>query len=88
MVLLHGFGLTGDMWASLAIVLARNHTAIVSDLRGMGMSDHPGTGYTMKNQAVDIGGIMDDTFVREISEIGGAVQSWSTHRRHALKRDR
>src|SRR6202521_5579502 len=53
-VLLHGFGFTGDMWAPLAIVLAKDHTVIVPDLRGMGMSDHPDTGYTKKNQAVDI----------------------------------
>jgi pimeloyl-ACP methyl ester carboxylesterase len=32
---------------------------IVPDLRGMGMSDHPETGYTKKNQAVDIAGVMD-----------------------------
>jgi hypothetical protein len=42
-VLLHGFGDTGDMWAPLAIVLAKDHTVIVPDLRGMGMSDHPDT---------------------------------------------
>src|SRR3989441_9598758 len=58
-VLLHGFGFTGDMWAPLAIVLANDHTVIVPDLRGMGMSDHPDTGYTKKNQAVDIAGVMD-----------------------------
>jgi nitronate monooxygenase len=29
-----------------------------------------------------------DMLVQEISEIGGAVQSWSTHRRHALTQDR
>src|ERR1700730_6587170 len=58
-VLLHGFGFTGDMWAPLAIVLAKDHTVIVPDLRGMGMCDHPGTGYTKKTQAVDIAGIMD-----------------------------
>jgi len=58
-VLLHGFGDTGDMWAPLAIVLAMDHTVIVPDLRGMGMSDHPDTGYTKKNQAVDIAGVMD-----------------------------
>src|SRR5438270_13097988 len=58
-VLLHGFGDTGDMWAPLAIVLAKNHTVIVPDLRGMGMSDHPDTGYTKKNQAVEIAGVMD-----------------------------
>jgi pimeloyl-ACP methyl ester carboxylesterase len=58
-VLLHGFGFTGDMWAPLAIVLAKDHTVIVPDLRGMGMSAHPDTGYTKKNQAVDIAGVMD-----------------------------
>src|SRR6202790_96409 len=58
-VLLHGVGFTGDMWAPLAIVLAKDHTVIVPDLRGMGMSDHPDTGYTKKNQAVDITGVME-----------------------------
>src|ERR1700710_1100211 len=58
-VLLHGFGDTGDMWAPLAIALAKDHTVIVPDLRGMGMSDRPDTGYTKKNEAVDIAGIMD-----------------------------
>jgi pimeloyl-ACP methyl ester carboxylesterase len=58
-VLLHGFGFTGDMWAPLAIVLAKDHTVIVPDLRGMGMSNHPDTGYTKKNQAVDIAGVLD-----------------------------
>jgi Predicted hydrolases or acyltransferases (alpha/beta hydrolase superfamily) len=58
-VLLHGFGDTGDMWAPLAAVLAKDHTVIVPDLRGMGLSDHPDTGYTKKHQAVDIIGVMD-----------------------------
>jgi nitronate monooxygenase len=29
-----------------------------------------------------------DTLVKEVSEIGGAVRGWSTHRRHALTQDR
>src|SRR4029077_9846551 len=53
-VLLHGFGDTGDMWAPLAAVLVKDHTVIVPDLRGMGLSAHPETGYTKKNQAADI----------------------------------
>ena len=57
-VLFNGFGFTGDMWPPLAIVLARDHIVIVPDLRGMGMSDHPDTGYARKNQAVDIAGVM------------------------------
>ena len=58
-VLLHGFGDTGDMWAPLAAVLMQDHTVIVPDLRGMGLSAHPDSGYTKKNQALDIAGVMD-----------------------------
>jgi len=58
-VLLHGFGDTGDMWAPLAAKLMADHTVIVPDLRGMGLSAHPDTGYTKKNQALDIAGVMD-----------------------------
>jgi pimeloyl-ACP methyl ester carboxylesterase len=58
-VLLHGFADTGDMWAPLAAKLMADHTVIVPDLRGMGLSEHPDTGYTKKSQAVDIAGVMD-----------------------------
>jgi pimeloyl-ACP methyl ester carboxylesterase len=58
-LLLHGFGDTGDMWAPLAALLVRDHTVIVPDLRGMGLSAHPDAGYTKKNQAVDIAGVLD-----------------------------
>jgi pimeloyl-ACP methyl ester carboxylesterase len=58
-VMLHGFADTGDMWAPAAAVLAKNHTVVVPDLRGMGLSAHPDTGYTKKNQAADIAGVMD-----------------------------
>src|SRR5258706_5028116 len=58
-VLLHGFGFTGDMWAPLAIVLAKDHTVIVPDLLAIGMSDHPVSVYTKKDQTVDITGSMD-----------------------------
>ena len=58
-VLLHGFGDTGDMWAPVAAVLAKDHTVIVPDLRGMGLSSHPDAGYDKKNEAADIAGVMD-----------------------------
>src|SRR5579862_1704540 len=58
-VMLHGFGDTGDMWAPAAKALMRNHTVVVPDLRGMGLSEHPAEGYTKKNQAVDIVGVLD-----------------------------
>ncbi|HBD37874.1 MAG TPA: alpha/beta hydrolase, partial [Cupriavidus sp.] len=50
-VLLHGFGDTGDMWAPLAAELARTHTVVVPDLRGMGLSSHPDGGYDKRTQA-------------------------------------
>ena len=43
-VLLHGYGETGDMWAPLAVALMARHTVIVPDLRGMGRSAHPADG--------------------------------------------
>jgi pimeloyl-ACP methyl ester carboxylesterase len=64
-ILLHGFGDTGDMWTPIALVLAKDHTVIVPDLRGMGLSAHPDTGYTKKNQAVDIAGVMDDLKIQK-----------------------
>src|ERR1700754_1235969 len=64
-VLLHGFADTGDMWAPLAAALAKDHTVIVPDLRGMGLSEHPDTGYTKKNQGVDIAGVLDTLKVQK-----------------------
>src|SRR5207244_7556628 len=76
-VLLHGFADTGDMWAPLAAVLVKDHTVIVPDLRGMGLSAHPDTGYTKKTQATDIAGVMDALKVQKAAlvthDIGNMV---------------
>jgi pimeloyl-ACP methyl ester carboxylesterase len=58
-VLLHGYGETGDMWAPLAAALARDHTVVVPDLRGMGLSSHPAGGYDKKTQGEDVSGVLD-----------------------------
>jgi pimeloyl-ACP methyl ester carboxylesterase len=57
-LLIHGFGDTGDMWAPLAARLARDHRVIVPDLRGMGLSAHPEAGYDKKNEALDMSGVL------------------------------
>ncbi|MGF6495276.1 pimeloyl-ACP methyl ester carboxylesterase [Luteibacter sp. 621] len=57
-LLLHGFGDTGDMWAPLAIDLARDHTVVIPDLRGMGLSSHPEGGYDKKTQAADMRAVL------------------------------
>jgi pimeloyl-ACP methyl ester carboxylesterase len=58
-VLLHGYGESGDMWAPLAAVLAQDHLVVVPDLRGMGLSSHPAGGYDKKTQAGDVAGVLD-----------------------------
>jgi len=58
-VLLHGYGETGDMWEPLAADLVRDHLVIVPDLRGMGLSARPAGGYDKKTQGQDIAGLLD-----------------------------
>jgi pimeloyl-ACP methyl ester carboxylesterase len=58
-VLLHGYGETGDMWVPLAADLIRDHTVVVPDLRGMGLSARPESGYDKKTQGQDIAGMLD-----------------------------
>ncbi|MEJ8813362.1 alpha/beta hydrolase [Variovorax ureilyticus] len=57
--LIHGYGETGDMWAPMAADLMKDHTVVVPDLRGMGLSAHPPGGFDKKNQAVDIAQVLD-----------------------------
>src|SRR5436853_7710682 len=57
-IMLHGFGDTGDMWAPVATVLVKDHTVVVPDLRGMGLSSHPQSGYDKKTQGHEIAQVM------------------------------
>ena len=58
-VLLHGYGETGDMWVPMAADLARDHTVVVPDLRGLGLSSKPAAGFDKKTQAGDVAGVLD-----------------------------
>jgi pimeloyl-ACP methyl ester carboxylesterase len=58
-VLLHGYGETGDMWAPLAAALEKTNTVVVPDLRGMGLSSKPEGGYDKKTQGGDVAGVLD-----------------------------
>jgi pimeloyl-ACP methyl ester carboxylesterase len=76
-LLLHGFGDTGDMWVPLAEILVKNHTVIVPDLRGMGLSSHQDGGYEKTAQARDLASILDKLGVQNIAlvshDIGNMV---------------
>ncbi|WP_257993261.1 alpha/beta fold hydrolase [Cupriavidus pauculus] len=65
-VMLHGFGTTGDMWGHLASALTDDYTVVVPDLRGLGLSAKPDGGYDKKNQAADILGVMDALGLRSV----------------------
>jgi len=68
-LLLHGFGDTGDMWVPLADVLVKDHSVIVPDLRGMGLSSHPEGGYEKVAQARDLASILDELGFRELAVV-------------------
>lgn len=58
-LMIHGYGETGDMWSPLAAALAADHTVIAPDLRGMGLSSKPEGGYDKRTQGVDMARMLD-----------------------------
>jgi pimeloyl-ACP methyl ester carboxylesterase len=90
-VLLHGFGDTGDMWAPLAANLARDHTVVVPDLRGMGLSSHPQSGYDKKAQAADIRAVLTKLGIDHAVVVGhdiGTMVAFAYAARYPDKTDR
>lgn len=76
-LLIHGYGETGDMWGALAAALAPTHTVVVPDLRGMGLSAKPEGGYDKKTQGVDMAGLLDALGIDKVAlvthDIGNMV---------------
>lgn len=54
LVLLHGFGQNWYMWSRVMPELSKHFTVIAPDLRGLGESDKPASGYDKKTMATDI----------------------------------
>jgi len=69
-MLIHGYGDTGDMWAPLAADLMRDHTVVAPDLRSMGLSASATSGFTKKNQAEDIAGVMKALRIERADVVG------------------
>jgi pimeloyl-ACP methyl ester carboxylesterase len=57
-ILLHGYGESGDMWSPLAAALMARHTVIIPDLRGMGLSSHPAAGFDKMTQGRDMQAVL------------------------------
>lgn len=76
-VLLHGYGESGDMWAPLAENLAADHIIIVPDLRGMGLSAVATDGFDKKNQGRDIAGLLDALKIERADLVTHDIGNWS-----------
>src|SRR5216683_537473 len=74
-VMLHGFGTTGDMWGHLASALVEDHMVVAPDLRGLGLSSKPDGGYDKKNQAADPG--IRSHRIRPCGTLASVVRTWS-----------
>jgi len=87
-LLVHGYGDTGDMWIPLAADLARDHTVIVPDLRGMGLSAVETSGFTKKGQAQDIAGALDVLKIGKVDVVGHDIGNMVAFSFAAQFRDR
>ncbi|MBR1177433.1 alpha/beta hydrolase [Bradyrhizobium sp. KB893862 SZCCT0404] len=86
-ILIHGFGDTGDMWARLGADLARDHTVVVPDLRGMGLSDKPDKGYDKWGQAADMRAVLQSLGIEKAVVIGHDIGTMVAYAYAARYRD-
>lgn len=87
-VLLHGYGETGDMWGALATDLALDHTVIVPDLRGMGLSAKPAGGFDKKTQGQDVAGVLDALGIGKVALVAHDIGNMVGYAFAAQYRDR
>ena len=79
-VLIHGWPQTWYEWRHVMPALAKNHTVIVPDLRGLGDSSKPLTGYDGKTTAEDIHQLVSQLGFNQIFLVGhdiGAQTAYS-----------
>ena len=87
-ILIHGFGDTGDMWARLAADLMRDHTVVVPDLRGMGLSAKPADGYDKWTQAADMRAVLEGLGIDKAAVVGHDIGTMVAYAYAARYRDK
>jgi pimeloyl-ACP methyl ester carboxylesterase len=87
-ILIHGFGDTGDMWVTLAEELARDRTVVVPDLRGMGLSAKPGNGYDKWTQAADMRAVLEALGIEKAAVVGHDIGTMVAYAYAARYRDK
>ena len=69
-VLLHGWPVTWYHWREIIPMLARKHTVIAPDLRGLGDSDRPFAGYDKRTLAADIAELTEQLGLERFALVG------------------
>jgi pimeloyl-ACP methyl ester carboxylesterase len=90
-VLLHGYAQTSHMWRPLMTELARSHTVIAPDLRGIGQSSIPADGYTKAVMAQDIHALVHSLGYPRIRLVGhdiGLMVAYAYAAQYASEVDR
>lgn len=59
LLLLHGLTDNGLCWARVAEALEDTYDIVMPDARGHGLSDRPAGGYSLKDRAADVAGLID-----------------------------
>jgi pimeloyl-ACP methyl ester carboxylesterase len=70
LVVIHGFGETSLMWIPLFEDFGKDYTIIAPDLRGLGDSSRPASGYDKKTAAVDIRELVKSLGYERIDLVG------------------
>ncbi|MBC9876716.1 alpha/beta hydrolase [Bradyrhizobium sp. INPA01-394B] len=86
-ILIHGFGDTGDMWARLGADLSRDHTVVVPDLRGMGLSGRPENGYDKWTEAADMRAVLQSLGIDKAVVVGHDIGTMVAYAYAARYRD-
>ena len=70
LVLIHGFGDTSHMWIPLFEEFGKDYTIIAPDMRGLGESSRPTTGYDKKTMAAEIHELVKGLGYQKINLVG------------------
>ena len=86
-----GLGIRGTCGRAGAARLARDHTVVVPDLRGMGLSSHPAGGYDKKTEAGDVRAVLTELGIDHADVVGhdiGTMVAFAYAERYPEKTDR
>jgi pimeloyl-ACP methyl ester carboxylesterase len=83
LLLLPGWPQTWWAYHKIMPALARTHRVVVVDLRGMGGSDKPASGYEKKNMAADIAALVRVLALGKVDVVGHGIR-YPSCMRHSL----